>query len=585
MFAKKAWGDLRARKLRTALVVFSVAVAVFGVTAIKLLGEELERNASEKFADSNPPDLTVDTTRMGAGPRDALRNLDNIQTVEGRTVGTARWKPAGDERKENLVIQGVADLHGEQTLDRVHVVRGEVPGPGEILFEKGARQKYALSLGQQVVLIGPDGEQTFTISGFGENPNVVATPVAGFATGWVTQDDAKRLLKVDGDNRVLITLRDNTTAALREDTQQRVRESLEGDEVTVLGSQLRDPTTVPGRDILDALHTILLAFGLSGAFASGLLVLNTIATIVLEQRPQIGAMKAIGGTKRHVMAMYLVLALLYGVLGTALGLLAGIGFTVLTDSARAAALDETPRPLALSAETVALVVGLGLGSCLVAALVPSWLGARITVREALVSYGLSATFGRGLWDRLAVRLQGLPPAAMLAVRNVFRQPSRAWLTLLGLAVATALLLAVLATLDALSLSLHAAGDALKADLNFSFDTLVERSAVDAALDDTAGIDRRELWLVTTAKTGEKSVTVTGLPPNTDVFDTSTVKRGGRWLEEGAHFYVCGDAKRMAKDVERALVDIVAQFGARSTDKAISFVNELKKKGKFQQDVY
>ena len=58
-----------------------------------------------------------------------------------------------------------------------------------------------------------------------------------------------------------------------------------------------------------------------------------------------------------------------------------------------------------------------------------------------------------------------------------------------------------------------------------------------------------------------------------------------WLAEGANVYVCGDAKRMAKDVERALVDIVAQFGARTTDEAVSFVGELKKKGRFQQDVY
>jgi sulfite reductase (NADPH) flavoprotein alpha-component len=58
-----------------------------------------------------------------------------------------------------------------------------------------------------------------------------------------------------------------------------------------------------------------------------------------------------------------------------------------------------------------------------------------------------------------------------------------------------------------------------------------------------------------------------------------------WLADGAHVYICGDAKRMAKDVERALVDIVAQHGARSTDEAVSFVGELKKKGRFQQDVY
>jgi sulfite reductase (NADPH) flavoprotein alpha-component len=58
-----------------------------------------------------------------------------------------------------------------------------------------------------------------------------------------------------------------------------------------------------------------------------------------------------------------------------------------------------------------------------------------------------------------------------------------------------------------------------------------------------------------------------------------------WLAEGANIYVCGDAKRMAKDVERALVDIVAQFGARSTDEAVGYVGELKKKGRLQQDVY
>ncbi|MEA2885074.1 MAG: sulfite reductase flavoprotein alpha-component [Bradyrhizobium sp.] len=58
-----------------------------------------------------------------------------------------------------------------------------------------------------------------------------------------------------------------------------------------------------------------------------------------------------------------------------------------------------------------------------------------------------------------------------------------------------------------------------------------------------------------------------------------------WIADGANVYICGDAKRMAKDVERALVDIVAQFGARSIDEAVLFVADLKKKGRFQQDVY
>jgi len=58
-----------------------------------------------------------------------------------------------------------------------------------------------------------------------------------------------------------------------------------------------------------------------------------------------------------------------------------------------------------------------------------------------------------------------------------------------------------------------------------------------------------------------------------------------WLADGAHVYVCGDAQRMAKDVERALVDIVAQHGVRTTDEAVTFVADLKRKGRYQQDVY
>jgi sulfite reductase (NADPH) flavoprotein alpha-component len=59
----------------------------------------------------------------------------------------------------------------------------------------------------------------------------------------------------------------------------------------------------------------------------------------------------------------------------------------------------------------------------------------------------------------------------------------------------------------------------------------------------------------------------------------------RWLAEGAHLYVCGDAKRMAKDVEAALVDIVAEHGVRSADEAVAFVQGLRRAGRYQADVY
>ncbi len=58
-----------------------------------------------------------------------------------------------------------------------------------------------------------------------------------------------------------------------------------------------------------------------------------------------------------------------------------------------------------------------------------------------------------------------------------------------------------------------------------------------------------------------------------------------WLAGGAHFYVCGDAKRMAKDVDTALHDIIAQHGGMTPEQAIAYVKQLKKDQRYQRDVY
>ena len=58
-----------------------------------------------------------------------------------------------------------------------------------------------------------------------------------------------------------------------------------------------------------------------------------------------------------------------------------------------------------------------------------------------------------------------------------------------------------------------------------------------------------------------------------------------WLQRGAHFYVCGDAKRMAADVDRALVEIAAAHGGLDEAGAKAFIADLRKTGRYQTDVY
>lgn len=59
----------------------------------------------------------------------------------------------------------------------------------------------------------------------------------------------------------------------------------------------------------------------------------------------------------------------------------------------------------------------------------------------------------------------------------------------------------------------------------------------------------------------------------------------KWLEEGAHFYLCGDMKSMAKDVNKTLLEIIKAQGGVSVGKAEEYLKKLKREKRFQQDVY
>ena len=74
-----------------------------------------------------------------------------------------------------------------------------------------------------------------------------------------------------------------------------------------------------------------------------------------------------------------------------------------------------------------------------------------------------------------------------------------------------------------------------------------------------------------------------------VYVQDRLKENGKevfeWLEQGAHFYICGDALRMAKDVETTLLALVAEHGNKTEEQAKEYVTNLRKSKRYQKDVY
>src|SRR5690606_39084537 len=74
-----------------------------------------------------------------------------------------------------------------------------------------------------------------------------------------------------------------------------------------------------------------------------------------------------------------------------------------------------------------------------------------------------------------------------------------------------------------------------------------------------------------------------------IYVQTRMRENGRdlfaWLEDGAYFYVCGDASRMAKDVEDALRDVVSSHGGMTAEAADAYVAALRKSKRYLRDVY
>jgi len=58
-----------------------------------------------------------------------------------------------------------------------------------------------------------------------------------------------------------------------------------------------------------------------------------------------------------------------------------------------------------------------------------------------------------------------------------------------------------------------------------------------------------------------------------------------WLQDGAHFYVCGDAARMAKDVDVALRAVIQQHGALDAEGAAAYLARMAQEKRYLRDVY
>ena len=172
------------------------------------------------------------------------------------------------------------------------------------------------------------------------------------------------------------------------------------------------------------------------------LISNTVTTLVAEQTSEIGIMKAVGGRRRQVAAVYLRTALLLGALGTGVGIVLGVVLANWLARYFGSTFYAVTTGLGVDWRILLLSAAIGLAAPPLVALPAIRRAVRVPLREALQASG-SAVGGQDAGDRFLRSIRFLPRTAQIGLRNVGRRRRRSISTALVIAFAVGTLLAVL----------------------------------------------------------------------------------------------------------------------------------------------
>jgi putative ABC transport system permease protein len=171
------------------------------------------------------------------------------------------------------------------------------------------------------------------------------------------------------------------------------------------------------------------------------LIANTITTLVSEQTPEIGIMKAIGGRRRQIAAVYLKTVLLLGALGTTAGIVLGLVVANLLTRYFGSHVYGVNVGIGADPRVILISAAVGLLGPMLAALPAIRRATRVPVREALEATG-SAVGSDDAGDRVLRRVRFLPRTAQIGLRNIGRRRRRALSTSIVIALAVGTLLAL-----------------------------------------------------------------------------------------------------------------------------------------------
>jgi len=553
---RKVFSDLIDNKLRTALVVFSIAVGVFSIGVITGSYVIIANDMSASYSANNPMNVEL---RMG-DPFDSdlvttVKGMRGITDAVGRRIFAMRVRTPGSQQWTTLDLVAISDFK-KNNVNLLNPISGQTsPGKKQVLLEKKAMAALNVPAGSSLEFELPDGTtRSMVVVGVVQDQTTGAGDFLAPPFAYINTDTLNYLRQPDSFNRMFVTLSDgkNDDLHLRQ-MAANIKDKVEKAGVAVTRTRVTKTNEHPMASTVQAILGILLALGVLILFLSSSLIANTLSALLNQHLRHIGVMKLIGGRRNQIFEMYIALIMAFGVIALLIAVpLGGQGAFALSayiaDKMNFSLLGYRIVPLAF-----VIQIAVGLAVPLLAGLVPVLNGSRITVLRAISGDAAREMEGKhpagvikheSRWEHfqtratLALGRRGIhiPRPLLISLRNTFRRRGRLMLTLFTLTMGGAIFIAVFNVRVTLFDYIDAIGKYFKADVTVSFDRPYRLKEVEDATLKYPGVTKVEGWAFASAEvlfpdnTAADNLIILAPPVNSSLVEPILIS--GRWIQPG-----------------------------------------------------
>lgn len=555
----KVISDLWSHRTRTLIVSLAVAVGVYAVGAIMATQTLLLREFHSDRNEALLADAIIFTQPFDAELAMRVQEVPGVLAAEGRQSMRARVAVDSDTRR-SIEIASVDDF-ADMRVNRYPFIDGRWPDKkNEIMLEHMGLTYVDASIGDTITLELPDDSQKhFVITGIMHDPEYPSPEITGFTVGAVTPAGMEYL----GGNPLFTEMRLRLDAdAVADQGAQAIVNAVE--ERIERSGRVIAGRTIIGRSIIESIVNtavmILSFFGWMILLLSAFLVINTISALIAQQVNQIGIMKLIGAGRAQMIAMYLALVLVFGVIAFLIAIpLAVLTAQFLMTELIVGLVNLRPESLALPWWIYAIMIAIGVLIPVLAGLFPVLQGTRITTYTALNELNMqTGGSGTSIFERMLARLpkRWLQRPLVLAVRNTLRHKGRLLRTMIVMILGTSLFIAVISVRISVNTTQEDFLRYHQYDVQVQFQEAHRVARLEPAALAAPGVVSVESWATGSASRmrpdGVESnrYQVIGLPEGSTMVDP--ILQAGRWLQPDDEYAVVLNAT-VAQDEPDVLI--------------------------------